>query len=134
MGKSLSILALAMHTKDEAETWRKNPDVDVSPENYKKRTPATLVLVPFALLINNWVNEIRSHLDGQVRFITYHGQQRKAQAPDFEDAHIVITTYHTLVSDFSKKRSPVHDMEWYRIVLDEGGVFQTWRSVHRMLT
>lgn len=48
MGKTLSVLALAMNTKDEAKTWMQKPDMDVSPENYKTRTPATLVLVPSA--------------------------------------------------------------------------------------
>jgi SNF2 family DNA or RNA helicase len=37
-----------------------------------------------------------------------------------EDADIVLTTYHTIVSDFADKSSPLHAIEWYRVVLDEG--------------
>lgn len=36
------------------------------------------------------------------------------------DADLVITTYHTLASDFANRRDPLNDIEWYRLVLDEG--------------
>lgn len=50
----------------------------------------------------------------------YHGQHRKIQLANMKDYDIVITTYHTLASDFMAKKSPLHRIAWFRIVLDEG--------------
>lgn len=42
-----------------------------------------------------------------------------------EDSDVVITTYNTLAKEFSDRQGPtksslLHDIEWYRVVLDEG--------------
>jgi SWI/SNF-related matrix-associated actin-dependent regulator of chromatin subfamily A3 len=37
-----------------------------------------------------------------------------------EEVDIVLTTYHTLVVDFDDKSNPIHTVEWFRVVLDEG--------------
>jgi len=55
--------------------------------------------------------------------VKYHGQRRRTLASAIEEADIVITTYHTLVADFKEigdKSSPLHEVEWFRVVLDEG--------------
>ena len=36
------------------------------------------------------------------------------------EADIVITTYHTLASDFARAKHELREIEWYRLVLDEG--------------
>jgi len=33
---------------------------------------------------------------------------------------IVLTTYSTLVADFSNGPGVLHQMQWFRVVLDEG--------------
>ena len=50
----------------------------------------------------------------------YYGQKRETAAVILADADIILTTYHTLAADFAAKRSPIHEIAWYRIVLDEG--------------
>jgi SNF2 family DNA or RNA helicase len=35
-------------------------------------------------------------------------------------AEIVITTYHVLITEQRRKQSPLHEIMWYRVVLDEG--------------
>jgi len=58
------------------------------------------------------------HLDGTLNTLRYHGPKRKLLP--LEDADLVLTTYHTIVSDFGDKSSPLHKIAWYRLVLDEG--------------
>jgi SNF2 family DNA or RNA helicase len=36
------------------------------------------------------------------------------------DFDIVLTTYSTLVGDFSKDPGVLHQVQWFRVVLDEG--------------
>lgn len=36
------------------------------------------------------------------------------------NADLVITTYHTLASDYSNAKGLLNQVEWYRLVLDEG--------------
>jgi SWI/SNF-related matrix-associated actin-dependent regulator of chromatin subfamily A3 len=60
------------------------------------------------------------HLDGTLRTIKYHGQGREAHIPMIGDADIVVTVYNTLAVEFGKKSSPLHEIAWYRVVLDEG--------------
>jgi SNF2 family DNA or RNA helicase len=55
-----------------------------------------------------------------LKTIKYHGQNRHSPSQDFTEADIIITTYHTLASDFTGNKKPLRDMEWYRLVLDEG--------------
>lgn len=50
----------------------------------------------------------------------YHGPQRPKDADLLSKADVVITTYHTLAVEHEAKRSLLHTVHWYRIVLDEG--------------
>lgn len=55
-----------------------------------------------------------------LRTIKYHGQNRRCSLEDLRDADLVITTYHTLASDYSNAKGLLDKVEWYRLVLDEG--------------
>jgi SWI/SNF-related matrix-associated actin-dependent regulator of chromatin subfamily A3 len=63
---------------------------------------------------------LNSHLNGSLRVLKYHGVRRKNLERVIEEADIVLTTYHTLVVDYEKRSKPLHDIEWFRVVLDEG--------------
>jgi SWI/SNF-related matrix-associated actin-dependent regulator of chromatin subfamily A3 len=57
--------------------------------------------------------------------VKYHGRKRKTRISGIEEVDIVLTTYHTLVTDFGEKSSPLHEINWFRVVLDEGNQMQT---------
>ena len=59
-------------------------------------------------------------MDGGLEAIKYHGQGRKDVVSAIGNVDIVLTTYHTLVADHNEKRSPLYDVVWHRVVLDEG--------------
>lgn len=60
------------------------------------------------------------HLGDTLKVTNYHGQRRETQGTALADADIVLTTYRTLAADSAARRSPVHAISWFRVVLDEG--------------
>jgi SWI/SNF-related matrix-associated actin-dependent regulator of chromatin subfamily A3 len=76
-----------------------------------------------------------SHLEDSLSVVRYHGPNRprdKSGLATLEDSDMVITTYNTLAKEFSDrtsfagKSSLLHDIEWYRVVLDEGKCSRGW--------
>lgn len=63
-------------------------------------------------------------MNGSLKTLKYHGSARKHLEPMMEQVDIVLTTYRTLVVDYEKKSKSLHDVEWFRVVLDEGGQVQ----------
>lgn len=57
----------------------------------------------------------------------YHGRGRKQHLADIGQFEIVITTYNTIAREYGIEQdrghpSPLHGVEWYRVVLDEGNL------------
>jgi SWI/SNF-related matrix-associated actin-dependent regulator of chromatin subfamily A3 len=126
MGKSLAILSLVARTLNSASDWvhelHATPSVDLNAK--KTRSRATLVVVSSGLLLNSWLAEIEKHLDGTFAVTKYHGQRREERLAVLADSDVVLTTYHTLAADFAAKKSPVHNIAWFRIVLDEAHIIR----------
>jgi len=55
-----------------------------------------------------------------LKAIKYHGPHRHVSLERLMEADIVITTYHTLASDFARTKHELRNIEWYRLVIDEG--------------
>lgn len=124
MGKSLCILSLVLRTLDNALQWsRVRVQQDMPEGSLSKRSRATLIIVSSALLINGWYGEIAQHLDEHthktLKTLRWHGPSRKVLKDDLMDSDIVITTYNTLTKEYSSKPSILHEIDWYRVVLDE---------------
>ncbi|KAF1361981.1 hypothetical protein EJ07DRAFT_109297 [Lizonia empirigonia] len=128
MGKSLSMLALILRTLDMAHAWavRTTTDAQGAQESWKLkgRCKATLIVASSDLMINEWFQELAKHFgsidEHGLKTFKYHGQNRRCSVDKLRDTDIVITTYHTLASDYSNAKGLLNQVEWYRLVLDEG--------------
>lgn len=59
-------------------------------------------------------------MDGSLEVIKYHGHRREVRPAKLADTDIILTTYHTLAADVASKKNTLHQIRWYRVVLDEG--------------
>jgi len=50
----------------------------------------------------------------------YHGHGREGNPKSLADSDIVLSTYHTIAHELTDKQSPLWQIRWFRIVLDEG--------------
>ncbi|KAK6819490.1 hypothetical protein PG987_015973 [Apiospora arundinis] len=93
-GKSLATLALITRTLDSAREWlEQKQNTQASHDHIKHFSAATLVVVPSA--------PREKDIDATVGY------------------DVVLTTYSTLATDYRKPGSVLHQVEWYRVVLDE---------------
>ena len=80
--------------------------------------------------IMQWKNEIEAHTEPPLRVLVWHGAAREADAAKLAAYDVVLTTYAVLESAFRKQvkgftrgnkiikeRSPVHAVEWGRVVV-----------------
>jgi hypothetical protein len=60
---------------------------------------------------------------GGMKILRHHGKERVTDICEIEAVNIVLTTYHTISADWTKKSSGSNVMfsvRWKRIILDEG--------------
>ncbi|CAG7555879.1 unnamed protein product [Fusarium equiseti] len=130
MGKSLSILALVMKTLDNGQEWADQKNAEHKGRKTTRFSRSTLVIVSAALLVDEWMNEVKKHLQTGLKLIKYHGDKRPkdlSQLDVIEDSDIVVTTYHTLTTEYlmgKGKTSPLYKLGWYRVVLDEAHIIR----------
>ncbi|CAL1694577.1 unnamed protein product [Somion occarium] len=140
MGKTIMLSALIQTARDPEEPLPSKPSLkprqlklnsafrvasNSSRPSSTKGPSVTLIVAPTSLL-NQWSEELhRSSKDGTLKVLVWHGQGRLDldAAVEGDDAvDVVITSYGTLASEHAKSEkgsSPVFEIEWLRVVLDE---------------
>ncbi|KAF8629639.1 hypothetical protein AX15_003370 [Amanita polypyramis BW_CC] len=108
MGKTIQMISLIVSTGEK-------PNLIVAP----------------TVAIMQWKQEVLSHTDG-LKVLVWHGASRETNHKELAKYDIVLTTYSVLESCFRKQesgfkrkgviikeKSPVHQVKWHRIILDE---------------
>ena len=122
LGKTVEVLALCL--ANPARQFTRGEKTAAG----HLRSRATLVVCAVSL-VGQWIEEAKQKTAGSLRIHMYHGPNRirdaKRLANDFD---LVVTTYATLSYDCGTKRSaagfstantPLHNIQWHRLVLDE---------------
>uniref|UniRef100_A0AAQ6IJL5 Helicase-like transcription factor n=1 Tax=Anabas testudineus TaxID=64144 RepID=A0AAQ6IJL5_ANATE len=99
-----------------------DPSIPESAEDLKAR--ATLIICPLSVL-SNWLDQFEQHVSANVKLnvYLYYGSDRNRSTKFLSSQDVVITTYNILSSDNGDK-SPLHVVNWLRVVLDEGHIIR----------
>lgn len=110
--KALVVLAIQVNKRK-----RSNQEAEVS------GSKVTLVVCPPSVF-SSWITQLEEHTrPGSLKVYIYHGDRTKdkKQLLKFD---IVLTTYSTLSTEFGDQNSPITEIEWYRVILDEAHVIK----------
>lgn len=123
LGKTLTLLALIGRTKAR--------NADAKKANRPKRRKVkvageaprlTLVVCPPSVF-SAWVTQLEEHLKpGSLKVYLYHGERTKDEK-ELLKYDLVLTTYTTLGAEFEQD-SPVKEIDWFRVILDEAHVIK----------
>ncbi|KAI0577635.1 DNA repair and recombination protein RAD5C, partial [Pyrenophora tritici-repentis] len=120
LGKSLTMLSGIVGSLDQAIRYAKSVTKIGTSANDIIAAKSTLILVPSHLLIDTWIDEIHNRITpGGLSYYVFHGSGRKIAYPLLLTHDIVFTTYGTVTAEYTRNRSLLHHIHWYRIVLDE---------------
>uniref|UniRef100_A0A8I7BCK4 Helicase ATP-binding domain-containing protein n=1 Tax=Hordeum vulgare subsp. vulgare TaxID=112509 RepID=A0A8I7BCK4_HORVV len=124
LGKTLTLLSLIARSKArnvgggkaKGSKRRKIDDAEAG-----SRT--TLVVCPPSVF-SSWVTQLEEHTNaGSLKVYMYHGQRTKDKEVLLK-YDIVITTYSVLGTEFDQEGSPVNDIEWFWVILDEAHIIK----------
>ncbi|KAJ3671720.1 hypothetical protein LUZ60_007799 [Juncus effusus] len=134
LGKTLTLLSLIATTKIETETEcssqnsankkrkRNNDQMEIS------SSKLTLVICPPSVF-SSWITQLEQHTKpGSLKVYLYHGSDRTKQRKELLKHDIVFTTYSTLSAEFANPNSPIKEINWYRIILDEAHMIKNYSA------
>lgn len=123
LGKTLSILSLLVDDESRlaAQSFSEKAP-PLNPNNVRHHvvnSRATLLLCPLSTMVN-WRTQINEHVAPGLKWVYYHGPDRRHFTPyALADHDLVITTYHMVAADALDPSKALNRVNWFRIVLDE---------------
>eukprot|EP01088_Endostelium_zonatum_P005609 TRINITY_DN1735_c0_g1_i1.p1 TRINITY_DN1735_c0_g1~~TRINITY_DN1735_c0_g1_i1.p1 ORF type:complete len:691 (-),score=217.33 TRINITY_DN1735_c0_g1_i1:102-2174(-) len=89
----------------------------------------TLIVAPLSM-VDQWLDEIRLKVQtGALKFQAYYGANRVKDAVWLRSFDVILTTYGTLVSEFSNKAtSCLYQIQFYRVILDEAQMIKNFST------
>lgn len=127
LGKTLSILSLVVSSLAQAQEWTRMipPPQLVKSQPGIRNTKTTLLVVPLST-VNNWVSQVKEHLqENSLSCYVFHGSSRTTSVDELSKYDLVVTTYSIVLSELTGRgsrraeSSPLMKMNMFRIVLDE---------------
>lgn len=119
---------LVLSSSQKAKRGRKSKSVtkrrkiEGSYSNACGRKVSLIVCPPS--VFSSWVTQLSEHTKpGKLKVYMYYGE-RTGDVDELRKYDMVLTTYSTLASEENWAESPVKEMEWWRVVLDEAHVIK----------
>jgi hypothetical protein len=124
LGKTLSMLSLVAQGMEDSKAFAKRVPPIASDAKLKTNSRATLLICPLSV-VANWEIQIKDHLrEDTFNTLVYHGINRTSDYRELKDHDVVITSYQTIATDSKKPMSPLFQINWFRIILDEAHIIR----------
>lgn len=139
LGKTLEMISLiALNKRPNTQSGMV---IDSFTSQHVQQTPATLIIAPPAIALQ-WISEFKRHAP-QLKVTHYQGMQSHAKKPQLlASSDVVVSTYPVLSDDiyythlnpekslrgeakYPRLKSPLMDLEFYRVVMDEAQMIDT---------
>ncbi|KAK3127858.1 hypothetical protein QOZ80_7AG0579280 [Eleusine coracana subsp. coracana] len=124
LGKTLTLLSLIGRSKARNGDTKKANGVKRRKVKVAGEAPRPTLVVCPPSVFSAWVTQLEEHLKpGSLKVYLYHGERTKDKK-ELLKYDLVLSTYTTLGSEFEQEDSPVKEIDWFRVILDEAHVIK----------